>query len=168
MVRKLLLGCGVASSVWYVVTDVIGTLRYPGYSYADQEFSELLAVGSPVRSLMIAINGIPYGLLVAAFAVGVWQSAGQKRAGRITAAMLVAYAVSGMVTGVIFPMNTREALAAGEAGLRNAMHPVGTIVMSLFFVLAMAFGSRLLGRRFQYYTYATIAILVVFGILTSL
>jgi len=168
MVRKLLLGCGVASSVWYVVTDVIGTLRYPGYSYADQEFSELLAVGSPVRSLMIAINGIPYGLLVAAFAVGVWQSAGQKRAGRITAAMLVAYAVSGMVTGVIFPMNTREALAAGEAGLRNAMHPVRTIVMSLFFVLAMAVGSRLLGRRFQYYTYATIAILVVFGILTSL
>jgi hypothetical protein len=36
MVRKILLICGIVSSVWYVVTDVIGTLRYPGYSYANQ------------------------------------------------------------------------------------------------------------------------------------
>jgi hypothetical protein len=168
MVRKILLGCGIVSSVWYVITDVLGTLRYPGYRYTEQQFSELLAVGSPVRPLMIALNEFPYNLLVAASAVGVWTSAAPKRAARITGAMLLGFAVSGMVTGVIFPMNTREALAAGEGTLRNAMHPVGTIVMSLFIVLAMAFGSRLLGRRFRYYTYATIAILVVFGGLTSL
>jgi hypothetical protein len=154
--------------VWYVITDIIGTLRYPGYRYTEQQFSELLAVGSSVRPLMIALNEFPYNLLVLAFAAGVWETAGPKRAARITGAMLLGFAVSGMVTGVIFPMNTREALAAGEEGLRNAMHPVGTIVMSLFIVLAMAFGSRLLGRRFRYYTYATIAILVVFGGLTSL
>jgi uncharacterized membrane protein len=41
-------------------------------------------------------------------------------------------------------------------------------VMSLFFVLAVGFGSTLLGKRFRYYSYATIAILVVFGVLTSL
>ena len=45
MVRKILLICGIVSSVWYVVTDVIGTLRYPGYSYANQWFSELTAQG---------------------------------------------------------------------------------------------------------------------------
>ena len=168
MVRKILLGCGIASSVWYVITDVIGTLRYPGYRYTEQQFSELLAVGSPVRPLMIALNEFPYNLLVLAFAAGVWETAGRTRAGRITAAGLAGFAVFGFVTGVFFPMNTREALAAGEEGLRNAMHPVGTIVMSLSLVLAMAFGSTLLGRRFRYYTYATIAILVVFGVLTSL
>jgi hypothetical protein len=168
MVRKILLGCGIVSSVLYVVTDVLGILRYPDYRYTEQQFSELLAVGSPVRPLMIALNEFPYNLLVAAFAVGVWTSTGPKRAARITAAMLLGFAVTGMVTGVIFPMNTREALAAGEGGLRNAMHPVGTIVMSLFIVLAMAFGSGLLGRRFRYYTYATIAILIVFGGLASL
>jgi len=105
---------------------------------------------------------------VTAFGVGVWTSAGSKRAGRITAAMLLGYAAFGMVTGVFFPMKTREALAAGEGSLRNAMHPPGTIVMSLFIVLAMAFGSTLLGRRFRYYTHATIVTLVVFGILASL
>jgi hypothetical protein len=168
MVRKILLGCGVVTSVWYVITDVLGTLRYPGYRYTEQQFSELLAVGSPVRALMIALNKFPYNLLVGALAAGVRTSATPQRAGRITAAMLVGYAVTGMVTGVSFPMNTREALAAGERGLRNAMHPVGTIVMSLFMVLAMGFGSTLLGRRFRYYTYATIAILIGFGVLTSL
>jgi hypothetical protein len=168
MVRKILLGCGVVSSVLYIAVDVLGSLRYPGYSYADQEFSELTAQGSPVRSLMIALNEIPYTLLVAAFAGGLWTSAEPKRAGRITGAMLIGYALSGMVTGVFFPMKRREALAAGEGTLRNAMHPPGTIVMSLFIVLAMSYGARLLGRRFLYYSYGTIAILIVFGVLTSL
>ena len=92
MVRKILLGCGVVSSVMYAVTDVLGTLWYPGYSYADQWFSELTAQGAPTRPLMVALNGIPYTLLVAAFAVGVWVSAGPKRAARITGAMLLGYA----------------------------------------------------------------------------
>jgi uncharacterized membrane protein len=65
-------------------------------------------------------------------------------------------------------MNTREALAAGERGLHNAMHVPMTAVMSLFMLLAMGFGATLLGKRFRYYSYATIAILVVFGVLTSL
>ena len=168
MVRKILLGCGIVSSVWYVVTDVIGTLRYPGYSYADQWFSELTAQGSPVRPLMIALNEFPYNLLVLAFAAGVRESAGRTRAGRITAAGLAGFAASGFVTGVLFPMKTREALAAGEGTLRNAMHPVGTVVMSLFTVLAMGFGATLLGRRFRWYSIGTIVTLVVFGALTSL
>ncbi len=65
-------------------------------------------------------------------------------------------------------MNTREALAAGERGLSNAMHPPATAVMSLFMLLAIGFGSRLLGKRFWYYSYGTIVLLVVFGVLTSL
>jgi hypothetical protein len=169
MVRKVLLVCGIVSSVWYVVTDILGTLRYPGYSYADQWFSELTAQGAPTRPLMIALNEFPYNLLVLAFATGVWEeSAGRTRAGRITATGLAGFAVFGFVTGVFFPMKTREALAAGEGTLRNAMHPVGTAVMSLFTVLAMGFGATLLGRRFRWYSIGTIVTLVVFGALTSL
>ena len=121
-----------------------------------------------MRPLMVALNGISYGVLVAAFAVGVWTSATPKRAARITGAMLLGYAAFGMAGGVFFPMRPREALAAGEGTLRNAMHPPGTIVMSLFIVLAMVFGSTLLGKRFRYYSYGTILTLIVFGVLTSL
>jgi len=167
MVRKILLICGIVSSVWYVVTDVIGTLRYPGYSYANQWFSELTAQGAPTRPLMIALNEIPYNLLVVAFAAGVWESAGLRRAGRITAAGLAGFALLGFVTGVIFPMPTREAAAAGEGTLRNAMHIPGTAVMSLSLVLAMVMGSTLLGKRFRHYSYRTILAALVFGVLTS-
>jgi hypothetical membrane protein len=168
MVRRILLICGIVSSVLYIAVDILATLRYPGYRYTEQQFSELTAAGSPVRPLMIALSVIPYTLLVAAFAVGVWISARPKRAGRITGAMLLGYAAFGMVGGWFTPMNTREALAAGERGLRNAMHIPMTAVMSLFMLLAMGFGATLLGKRFRYYSYATIAILVVFGVLTSL
>ena len=34
MVRKILLGCGIASSVLYVVSDVIGNLLYEGYTHS--------------------------------------------------------------------------------------------------------------------------------------
>lgn len=166
--QRMLLGFGTMSSVLYVAADIIAAMRYTGYSYVDHTFSELLAAGSPVRPLMIVLSAIPYALLTTAFAAGVWRSAGPKRAARITAALLVGYAVTGIVTGLFFPMSTRMALVAGEAGIRNAMHPVGTAVMSLFLLLAMGFGATLLGRRFRYYTYATIIILLVFGILTIL
>ena len=168
MVRKILLGCGIVSSVLYVVTDVLGTLRYEGYSYADQTFSELTAQGAPTRPLMVALNGIPYTLLVAAFAVGIWTTAGPKRAVRITGAMLLGYAAFGMAGGVLFPMRPREALAAGEETLRNVMHIPATAVMSVCIVLAMGFGATLLGKRFRYYSYGTIALLLVFGALAGL
>lgn len=166
--RELLLRCGIAASVLYVFADILASLLYPGYSYADFTFSELLAVGSPVRSFMVALSTVPYSMLMAAFSVGVWRWGGDRRAARIAAALLAGYAVTGFLTGLFFPMNTREALAAGEAGFRNAMHPVGTGVMSLFLLAAIAAASRLFDARFRRYTYATIALLLIFGGLTSL
>jgi hypothetical membrane protein len=99
MVQRILLICGIVSSVLYIAVDILATVRYPGYRYTERQFSELTAAGSPVRPLMIALSVIPYTLLVAAFAGGVWISARPKRAGRITGAMLLGYAAFGMVGG---------------------------------------------------------------------
>ena len=117
MVRKILLGCGIVASVLYVVTDILGTLLYPGYSYTDNTFSELLSPGSPVRPLMLALNIILGTPLFAAFAVGVWTSASPKRVAHITGAMLLGYMATGAAAQVIFPEPTREVAAAGEAEL---------------------------------------------------
>lgn len=163
MLKKILLGCGAASSALYVVTDIVAARRYEGYSYADQWFSELTAEGSPTRPLMIVINEIPYTALVAAFAAGVWKTADRNRAQRITAATLGGYAAAGIAGGVGFPMQVRE----NEATLRNVMHIPSTMVMSLCVVLAMGFGAWTLGTRFRKYSYGTIAAVVAFGILTS-
>src|SRR5215204_3410336 len=168
MVRKILLGCGIASSVLYVASDILISWWDPNYSYRDQSFSELLAPGSPTRSLVLVVLGIPYGVLVTAFGVGVWASASRSGAGRITGAMLLGYALIGAVTGVFLSAPTRETLEAGKETWRNTMHLPATAVSVLCILLAIGFGSTLLGRRFRYYSYATILDILVFGVLTSL
>jgi len=54
MGRRVLLACGIFSSLFYVVTDIAGTLSWNGYSYTSQNISELLAIGSPTRSFLFA------------------------------------------------------------------------------------------------------------------
>src|SRR5579884_928591 len=121
MLRKFLLGCGILGPAWWVAMDVVGSLRYPGYSYVDQTISELSAQGAPTKTFMLLASGIPYTVLLIAFGVGVWRAAGEKRAGRITAAVVVAEALWGFVGGLAFPMATREVMAAHQDTLRNQM-----------------------------------------------
>jgi hypothetical protein len=161
--RKILLACGIAASFLYVATDILASLRYSGYSYADQQVSELLAEGSPVRSLMIGTNAIPYAVLMTAFGAGVWSATGSKRSGRIAGALLVGYAVLGAMGGVLFRMNTREVMAAGEGDWRGSLHIPATLIMSLSLMAAMGFAAGLLGRRFRWYTAGTILVLLAFG-----
>lgn len=159
----VLLGCGVASSVLYIAAEVTASQRYPGYSYADQQISELLAKGAPSRPFMVGANLFPYSLLVLAFATGVWATTGQTRAGRNTTAGLVGFAIFGAFGGGVFEMERREVMAAGENTLRGALHLPATGVMTLSLLVAMIFGARLLGKRFRYYSYATIVTMLAFG-----
>ena len=167
MVRKILLGCGVASSVLYVASDILISWWDPSYSYRDQSFSELLAPGSPTRPLVLVLLAIPYGVLATAFGVGVWASASRRGAGRITGGLLVGYALIGAVTGIFLSAPTRETLEAGEETWRNSLHLPGTAVSVFCILLAMGFGSTLLGGRFRYISYAAILAILVFGVLAG-
>jgi len=160
---KGLLVCGILSSPLYVAMDALAALRYEGYSYTSQAVSELNATGAPTRSFFLAL-AVPYNVLLTALGAGVWAAAGRKRAARLTAASLVASAAVGMVTPLFFPMDQRGA----EGTLRGNLHPPLTAVGSLFILLAMGFGSTLLGRRFRLYSFGTILTLLVFGGWTAL
>lgn len=161
--KKVLLFCGVLSSVFYVATDILVSLQYQGYSIIDQNYSELLATGAPTRPIMLLISVI-YNLLVGAFAVGIWSLESPKRIARITGIMIAVYAILSMVTHLFFQMDMRGA----EMTPRGSLHPLMTVVMSLFIVLSIGFGAFLLQKRFRLYSFATIVVLLVFGILTSL
>ena len=124
---KTLLACGIASSIVYVAADVVGSLRYSGYSHRDQAFSELTAQGSPVRTSTIATNAIPYTLLVLGFAAGVWLSSHQTRIAHVTGGLIAGYAIVGLIGAFVFPMNTRGT----DGTLRNALHIPATALMSL-------------------------------------
>jgi len=163
LVRKHLLTCGLWSSSLYVATDLMAASWYAGYSITDQNYSELLATEAPTRSLMILVS-IAYNLLVAAFAAGVWTSARPKRTARMTGAIMVGYAALSLVTPLFFQMDMRGA----EVTSRGSLHGPMTAVMSLFILLSIGFGAFLLGRRFKLYSFATIVIVVIFGVLTGL
>jgi hypothetical protein len=66
-----LLGCGIAAPAWWVAMDVVGSLRYPVYSYIDETISELSAEGAPTRAFMTVLSGISYAVLMIAFGIGV-------------------------------------------------------------------------------------------------
>ena len=161
MVRKVLLVGGVLSSLLYVIgIDVIAALAYPDYHhYADQMVSELFAVGAPTRTLMVWCS-IAYNVLVFVLAMGVWASAGGKRATRFTAAALVGYGAISTAGLLLFPMDVRGTVGSQ----RDSLHIVATIVMSMFIVAMMAFGGGAHGKRFRIYSLATIATVIVFGV----
>ncbi len=70
MTRKVLLVCGILSSLLYVTMNVIAAMLYEGYNPASQTVSELSAIGAPTRPLWLYL-GIPYSLLANAFGWGV-------------------------------------------------------------------------------------------------
>ena len=160
MARKVLLVCGIVSSVVYLGCDVIALLRYPGYDFFSQTISELSAIGAPSRPLMIAL-GMTYSALVVAFGVGVWISAGDKRALRIAGVLLIAAAVFGSFWP---PMHMRGA----GVTLTDTLHIAWTAGWLLFTMVAMGFAGAALGKRFLFYTIATIVIVLLFGVLTGL
>jgi hypothetical protein len=164
MIRKILLVCGVLSSLLYVGMNVFVAMQWEGYSSASQTVSELSAIGAPTRPLWVPL-GIVYTLLVAAFGWGVWASARRNRPLRVVGGLMVAYGIIGLAWP---PMHLREVLAAGGGTLTDTMHIVWTMVTVLLMLLAMGFGAAAFGKRFRLYCIATMVILVAFGALTSL
>jgi hypothetical protein len=166
MKRKILLVCGVVSSLLYVAMTVFVAMQWPGYSSLSQTISELSAIGAPTRSLWV-LPGAFYTVLVTAFGWGVWKSAGPVRALRIAGGLIVAYGALGLVWPFA-PMHLREVLAAGGGTLSDTMHIVLASVTVLLMLLAIGFASTALGKRFRLYSIASLAILATFGALTFL
>jgi hypothetical protein len=164
MGRKLLLGCGIASSVLYVATVVLAPLLWAGYSSTAQTVSELFAIGAPSRSLVVPLF-LAYSILIFAFGVGIWRSAGDKRALRVAACLIVGKEVLGFVGTLFTPIHLR-----GVAGtLTDTMHAIITGVGVLLFMFpAIVFGAVALGKWFRLYSLGTGLIFLVFGVLAGL
>jgi hypothetical protein len=163
---RALLWCGIASSLLYVVMNVVVAMQWEEYRSASQTISELSAIGAPTRTLWIWL-GTAYTALVAAFGWGVRMSARGSHRLKVAGALIVAYGVVGL--GWPFaPMHLREVLGAGGGTLTDTLHLVLTGVTVLLMVLAIGFGAAALGPAFRSYSLATVAALLIFGVLTSL
>jgi hypothetical protein len=161
MVRKILLYCGILAALIYVGSDIIAAMRWEGYSYTAQSVSELRAVGAPTRPFLVSILTL-YTVLEIAFGIGVWQSAGEKRSLRMAGALLIALGVLDL-SAYFFPMQVRENLSQTGRTLTDTMHLIGTGVTVLLILLIIGFGGSADGRRWRFYSYATIVLLIVAG-----
>jgi hypothetical protein len=153
--------CGIASSVLYGL--MIWAIRYEGYNVFSQVPSELTAIGAPTRVLWAQLGWV-YTMLVTAFGIGLWKSAGRNRAVRIVGGLILAFAS----LGLLWPfaaMHQREVLAAGGGTLSDTLHVVlGAVTVFLMF-------SRSVWRdgirtTFRFYSIVTIVVLLTFGALT--
>ena len=161
LVTALLL-CGVVSSLLYVGIDLLGGLSSEGYSFSGQAISELTAIGAPTRSLLWPLY-LGYGILLIAFGLGVWAAADEKAALRLGGLLLAAVGLLGFAWP-FFPMHLRGA----ERTLVDTMHLVLSGVTVLLLVLAIGSGAGAFGRRFRIYSIGTIAVMLLFGMLTGL
>ncbi len=160
---RVLLACGVLSSLLYAAADILGGMRYPGYSFSSQAISELMAVGAPSEAFVDPLF-IMYGVLVVTFGIGVYRE-GTGAGGRwlrLTGGLLIGYAVIGFTGPTLFEMHQRGAVGGGH----DSAHVILTALLVVLLLSAMAVGAFTFGRRFRIYSFATILAVVVVGIAT--
>jgi len=158
IVRKVLLVCGILSSLLYVGTDILAGTLYAGYNFTSQAVSELFAIGAPTSRLVVLFFTLASALL-AAFAMGVWLSAGANRALGIMALMIVGNAIKTLVLWNFFPMHMRGV----EPTFTDTMHII--LAINPFVLLSLGFGVAAFRNWFRFYSIGTILMLVVLAFL---
>lgn len=158
--QKLALYRGILSSVWYVIINIYVPMQYDGYSLSALTVSELSAVGAPTRQLWILLV-IPYPLLFAFFGWGIRKTAGKKSNLRLIGGLIIAYSIFNIYWP---PMHMR----GSEPTLTDTLHIVWAMVTVLLMIILMGLGAFVFGTGFRIYTFLSITLHVVFGILTSL
>jgi hypothetical membrane protein len=160
--QRFMLACGVVASLVYVATDILGGLRYSGYSFTSQAVSELMATGAPSESFvdpLFLLSGA-FGLV---FGIAVFREGrSDNRALRIAGLLLIAYTLLGFTGPTLFEMHPR-----GASNMESdAPHLILTGVLVALMLSAIGFAGLALGRRFFTYSLATLLTVVLFGVLT--
>ena len=162
--KKILLICGILSSLLYVTATILGAIRWDGYSSTYQTVSELIAINAPSAPVVVPLF-LVYSILMFAFGLGVWRSSGQKRFLRIAACFIVGKEVLGLVVTLFAPMHMR----GQETTLTDTMHALLT-GMGVFLCMFPAIGlsATAFGKQFRLYSIGTMLIFIVFGIVSFL
>ncbi len=158
--RRPFLTCGILASFVYLAANVVAPLRYPDYDWVTQTVSELSAIGSPTRGLWVAMM-VAYTLLMMGFAAGIWMSSGDRRALRLAAVFTFTHVLFALFWP---PMNRRGV----EFATTDLLHIVWTAVAVPLMMLQILSAAIALGRRFRVYSAATVAVMIIFTVLTSI
>jgi hypothetical protein len=149
-VRTVLLACGPASAILYIVWNELAALQWESYSRISNAISELSLTGAPSQAIMEPLGYI-YNPLLAAFGVGVWLSAGGKRSLQAVGAFFV-------LSAATWPLW----LLFGDAGLW--LHIAVGVVNLVGWFGAMAFSAIAFKGWFRVYAIVTTVAVALFWV----
>ncbi len=164
--KKILLVCGIFSSLFYVAINIFVPLQDPQYSWTSQAVSELSAIGAATRQSWVAWSFL-YTFLVMAFGYGVWLSGAGVRSIRIVGVLILIYGSLGFGWPFV-PMHTREVLASGGSTSSDTWHIIFSLVTIVIMMFVIGFGCASQGKLFRFYSILTIFLFILFGNLTWL
>ena len=159
---KVLLTCGILAALIYCGTDILAGLLTPGYRFDSQSASVLSGSGIRTRSFMLPLDFLA-GILMIAFAAGVWSSAGQNWVLRVMAGLLAGNAILTMVALSFFPMHPAEPSTTPA----NTMNVIIMAVGLFSYLFAISFGAAANQNWFRYFSIGTL-LLFVLGAIFSL
>ena len=169
VVRTASLASGLAASILYIATDILGGLSYGGYSFTSQAISELGAIGARSAPIVAPLYAI-YSVLILLFGVAVVREARHDNpplalSGVLLAsygAVAIAIAIIGASGSTVFNMHQRGTATIGA----DAPHIILTAVFVVLLLAMIGAGAFAFGRKFRVYSFVTLAIVIVFAGLT--
>jgi hypothetical protein len=161
MLRKILVLCGIAAPVLYIVTAIVGAaLRPNDYSHIVNAISELLSNGAPNKAVLDVVFNI-YNALLLAFAIGAYSvTKNMPRLTQISMGILIGIQVLSFSWG-FFPMDPLGAEVTFAGTMHNVLGGVvalATIIMPLL----MGLGVRRLDDFSRYASYSFISSAIIF------
>lgn len=156
---------GIAAPLVYLVAVVVGGALTPGYSHIAGPVGALIMAGEPVALVLIPLFAL-YNALLVAFAM-TFRDAFREAGVRIGLLAPVALAVTGLLGALmlVYPMDPLG-LPLTETGRLNAFFAgiAAAATMAAVFFTAIALRRALGWQALAWYSYASLAVIVLAGI----
>lgn len=164
LLTRLLLYCGIFSSIVYIGADIIAVMYWEGYSYANYTISELIGIDSPTRWFVMPLF-LFYSCLIFAFAWGIMRSnSPYNRNLSIGAGCIAIKEVEGVIGTLFTPIHMRGI----PGSMTDVMHGILTMVGVVFMMFGIWFVGKALSKQFKTYSIVTMILLIVGGILAGM
>lgn len=162
--QKLLALCGVTGPILYTTVVIILGFLWPGYNHVSQLQSELGATGAPNAIIMNVFGFLLLGILLIAFALGLYRNLNKEKGTMIGSALIVVTGVS-LVAVAFFPCDP-GCVNISFTGMMHGVFATSSAVSMVLatIILAQQFNDDNRWKNYWLYTLATGIMTSIFGL----